>query len=95
MYLLTGRSPEGYRWQDDGTEYDATHLIEHLGSAQGAVNVREAVTYLLRVNLGTEPHAARVETLVSFVDSRGGRMDNNMIIAVLSLITAMPEYQLC
>ena len=61
----------------------------------GSINVRHAVTYLLRINLAGPPHPKRVESLVSFVESRGGRLDNAMLIALLSLITAMPEYQLC
>lgn len=95
VYLLTGRRPDTMPWQDDGSRYDAAHLVEHLQSPRGAISVRDAVTYLLRLNLGAEPHAERVETLVGFVNDRGGRLDNTMLVALLSLITALPEYQLC
>ncbi len=95
VYLLTGRRPDRYPWQDDGTRYDATHLLEHLREPNGAVSVQDAVSYLLRINLAGEPHPQRVASLVAFVESRGGRLDNPMLIALLSLITAMPEYQLC
>ena len=40
------------------------------------------------------PHPQRVDRLVEFVEARGGRMDNAMLVALLALITAMPEYQL-
>jgi hypothetical protein len=36
-----------------------------------------------------------VQTLTAFVKQRGGRVDNDVLIALLSLIAAMPEYQLC
>jgi uncharacterized protein (DUF1800 family) len=93
--LLTGRRAQGYAWEADGTPYDAMHLVEHLRGESGAVDANNAVSYLLRFVLGREPHEARVSTLVAFVKANGGRIDNNMLIALLSLITAMPEYQLC
>ncbi len=95
IYLLTGRRPDAYAWQTDGSVYDAMHLIEHLRTPPDPIDVRDAVTYLLRFNLGTEAQPERVESLVRFVNARGGRLDNSMLIAVLALITAMPEYQLC
>ena len=96
IYLLTGRRPDAYEWQADGSSYDARHLIEHLTeTADGKPSTEDVVNYLLRFNLGTEPHASRVDTLVQFVNSHGGTIDNDMLIALLSLIAAMPEYQLC
>ena len=95
IYLLTGQRPEAYPWEADGSVYDATHLVEHLKDGEGNVNARDAVGYLLRFCLGAEPHPQRVETLVEFVNAHGGTIDNEMLIALLSLITAMPEYQLC
>lgn len=99
IYLLTGRRPDAYEWQADGSQFNASHLIDHLSDSatgsEGLPSVRDVITYLLRFNLGTEPHASRIDTLVDFVNAHGGRMDNDMLIAVLSLIAAMPEYQLC
>ena len=95
VYLLTGKRPEAYDWQTDGRAYDASHMVDHLRSADGQIDVEEAVTYLLRFNLGGEPHRDRVRTIVEHVQRRGGRFDNATIIDVLALITAMPEYQLC
>jgi len=95
IYLLTGRRPDAYPWDADGSAYDATHLIEHL-TADGSPNPRDAIVYLLRFNLGHEPHAKRVDTLLEFVENNGGgRLNNNVLVGLLSLITAMPEYQLC
>ncbi len=95
VYLLTGRRPDTYAWEAEGSIYDATHLIEHLRAPDGTIDLPDAVTYLLRFNLGPDPHPQRIEALVKFAKDHGGRLDNNMLIALLSLITAMPEYQLC
>ena len=99
IYLLTGRKPAGYAWQRDGGAYDATHLVDHLRHEGTKIPAEDAARYLLRFNFGTEPREERVRTLVSFIENHGGLgLDdrlNDKIIGVLSLITAMPEYQLC
>jgi uncharacterized protein (DUF1800 family) len=94
VYVLTGRRPDMYPWDEDATTYDLTHLIDHLRSTRGEVDAREAVAYLLRINLAAEPQPQRIDSLAQFVESRGGRLDNTMLIALMCLITAMPEYQL-
>jgi uncharacterized protein (DUF1800 family) len=96
IYLLTGRRPDAYEWQADGREYDPTHLIDHMTEAgDGEATPEQVVRYLLRFTLGTQPHPERVQTLVKFVNENGGTIDKPMLIALLSLIAAMPEYQLC
>ena len=95
VYMLTGRRAGGRRKRDHPAPYDPAYLIEHLRDPGGSINVRDAVTYLLRINLAAGPHTERVDSLVEFVEARGGWMDGPMIVALLSLITAMPEYQLC
>ncbi len=96
IYLLTGRRPDGYEWDADGAPFDATHLVQEIPqSGDGKPNTQEIVTYLLRFTLGTDPHADRVDTLVDYVERHGGVIDNAMITSLLSLIAAMPEYQLC
>jgi hypothetical protein len=71
------------------------HMIEHLADEEGRYDPRPVVTYLLRFNLGREPHPERVQALLDFVAGHGGRIDNRTVIGLLALITAMPEYQLC
>jgi uncharacterized protein (DUF1800 family) len=100
IYLLTGRRPDSYEWESDGREFDPMHLIEHMQADAGAggdgeVVPADVVAYLLRFNLGTQPHEERVKTLVAFVNANGGKIDRPMLIGLLSLIAAMPEYQLC
>ena len=56
---------------------------------------KEAVVYLLRFALGAEPRPERVAQLLKFLESRGDRIDNDRLLALLALISAMPEYQLC
>ena len=41
------------------------------------------------------PRAAQVTTLVEFVEQHGGRPTPQVLIGVLALIAAIPEYQLC
>ncbi len=95
VYLLTGRRPDAYPWEKDGSNYDAMHLIEHLRDETGAIDVEQAVVYLLRFTLGREPHRTRVDELKNFVKTHGNEINNTLLVALLSLITAMPEYQLC
>jgi uncharacterized protein (DUF1800 family) len=96
IYLLTGRRPDAYEWQADGRDYDPTHLVDHLTEQPaGEADVQHIIKYLLRFALGTQPHEERVQTLVKFVNDNGGVIDKPMLVALLSLIAAMPEYQLC
>ena len=94
VYMLTGRRLKRNPGTADGAAYDATHLVEHLREPDGSLDVRNAVTYLLGISLAGSVHPQRVDRLVEFVEARGGRMDNAMLVALLALITAMPEYQL-
>lgn len=96
IYLLTGRRPDAYEWDADGTRFDAQHLIDAMKEgSEGELMRRELVTRLLRFTLGADPSPDRVETLLTYIKDNGGEIDNDMLIALLSLIAAMPEYQLC
>lgn len=96
VYLLTGRRPDIYDWQLDSTRFDPGHLLAHLEpDARGRVAPEEALPYLCRFLLGTEPHPSRLESLRAFTDRHGGRIDGDRLTGVLCLITSMPEYQLC
>jgi uncharacterized protein (DUF1800 family) len=95
VYLLTGHRPDAYAWQMVGEPADLTHLVAHLADEDGAHDSAAAVRYLLRFSHGRGPTDARVEQLVAFVGEQGSELDEHMLIALMSLITAMPEYQLC
>jgi hypothetical protein len=96
VYLLTGggrrtRGGEG----DEGGVADLTSLVEHVRNADGHLDVEPTVRELLRINLAVPPHEQRVQTLVAFVREHGGKIDNRMLVGLMTLITAMPEYQVC
>ena len=95
VYLLTGKRPNVYDWQQSSDRYDAMHLVSHLDAGDGRIETSDAVGYLLRFCFGTQPDPERVATLSEFVESHGGSITNDMVIALLALITSMPEYQLC
>jgi hypothetical protein len=94
VYLLTGRRPNVYEWQVSSEPFDATHLVSHLKNADGEVPAADVVPYLLRFAFGAEPEQERIDTLNAFVAQHDGRVNNDMLVALLSLTTAMPEYQL-
>ena len=95
VYLLTGRKPDMYEWQASDIPFDATHLVDHLRQPDGSVDMASGIEYLLRFNLAQSPSSLRLQQVMAFAKSRGERLDNDRIIAVLALTTAMPEYQLC
>ncbi|MDG1899680.1 MAG: hypothetical protein P8I74_07420, partial [Phycisphaerales bacterium] len=71
------------------------HLVEHLQGISGRDTVRDGVTYLLRFAHSTPPDEDRIRQWTTYVNERGGRLDNATIMNLLALITAAPEYQLC
>ena len=95
VYLLTGQRPGVYPWQIDQSQYDAAPLLDHFDKPLGDIDASEAVKYLVWFNLGRKPHERRIAALMSHVQSRGGRLNEKILIELLALITAMPEYQLC
>lgn len=95
VYLLTGRKPDMYEWQASDIPFDATHLVDHLRKPDGTVDMASGIEYLMQFNLAQSPSPIRLQQVLGFAKSRGERLDNDRIIAVLALTTAMPEYQLC
>jgi hypothetical protein len=64
-------------------------------SLADAATRRELIVRLTKFNLGREPHEDRVSELMSYVESNNNKLNNEVVIGLLALITAMPEYQLC
>ncbi len=95
VYLLTGHRPEQYDWLAASDDFDAMHLVAGLQRTDTPLDPKETVVYLLRFALGAEPRPERVTQLLKFLEGRGNRVDNDRILALLALISAMPEYQLC
>ncbi len=95
-YMLTGRMPVGTDRNAREERYDGEALLASLLAADPAAkgDPKRVVEYLLRFTTGRSPTGARDE-LEAFVASHGGRVSGDILTALLLLITAMPEYQLC
>lgn len=95
-YMLTGKKPQGYDATADSQKYDPSPLLSELvesdlSAGQDAAKVTD---YLLRLTLGRAPESARAQ-IESFMKPFEGRIDRDVLVGALLLITAMPEYQLC
>jgi uncharacterized protein (DUF1800 family) len=95
-FLLTGKKPKGYDALADQEKYDPRPLLASLASADpGAeTDVQKVTDYLLRFTLGRAPEDARA-LLTDFATRLGSGVTRDLVIGMLLLITAMPEYQLC
>ncbi|RMH13156.1 MAG: DUF1800 domain-containing protein [Planctomycetota bacterium] len=95
-FLLTGKKPVGYDSMADKQVYESEKLLSWLAETDpsAARDPQRVVDFLLRLTLGTAPPTARA-TLEEFVHDHGGALGRDMITALLLIITAMPEYQLC
>ena len=96
-FLLTGRTPSGYRRPARIDRYDPTSLLGDLGETDPGADrdPEKVVRYLLRFALGGDPDPRKVRSLVEFLGGHAGRLTPDAVAGVLALITAMPEYQLC
>ena len=90
-YLVTGRPPFGHGWSREKINYDATKLIARLAQPRPA----EVVAHLAQLLLGAAATGHRREQLEKFLADHRNRITNDSVIALVCLITAMPEYQLC
>ncbi|MFM8698770.1 MAG: DUF1800 domain-containing protein, partial [Phycisphaerales bacterium] len=89
IYLLTGRRPDIYDWENDGARFDADAL------ATGAATPEALVDRLLAVTLASPAHPARREELVRFAAAQTSpAARTERALSTLALITALPEYQL-
>lgn len=95
--LLVGDGP-------DAGPYAAEKLIDHLQADRGRESRGDGpdgdvvIDYLLRFCLGTEPHPDRRTEIRGFIerlDRGSGTIDRDRLVAILALVTALPEYQLC
>ncbi|HZW10303.1 MAG TPA: DUF1800 domain-containing protein [Phycisphaerales bacterium] len=94
-YLITGKTPRGYDSRADRERYDPSAVVGRLAGADPAAakDPDRVIDYLLRFALGQAPEHARAP-LQGFVAANGGGIGDDMVIGILLLITAMPEYQL-
>jgi len=90
VYLLTGKLPYGDGWSKDRVDYDPLFMIADLKDR----STNAVVTHLLATLIGKPIAAERRQALVDFVDSRDVGITRDSMLALLLLITALPEYQL-
>lgn len=94
IHLLTGRRLAGFSPSGARSRYDALKLLASVPKADGRYDVPVVAQYLLRMAFGKEASTERARTLVDYANEKGGRITNEIVIGMLSLITAMPEFQL-
>ncbi|MFG0331604.1 MAG: DUF1800 family protein [Phycisphaerales bacterium] len=95
-HLLTGQMPSGFSASGGRLDLDAMSLLTHLErDDRGEYDIDQAVRYLVKLSFGRDIEESRMTELMQFTKSHGGRMSNDLVVALLCLMTAMPEYQLC
>ena len=91
LYLLTGLKPDGYGWEADQSPFNALSLVE---DPEG--EPRDIAKQLMSTVLSIEqPNKDRVSSLTNFLTTQNNQINNQTVTGMLTLITAMPEYQLC
>ena len=91
LYLLTGQRPDSKAWEADGKPFDAMALVQGHTSKS-----KNTITYLLSslLNMDT-PSRDRISSLEDYMKTQQNVINNETVTGLLTLITAMPEYQLC
>ncbi len=89
-YLITGKLAGSRQWSAAGIGYDPQPLLENLPVASGEAVVDYLSGMMLTVPLAPERRGA----LLDFIRKRK-KITSHTLIAVLLLITTVPEYQLC
>jgi uncharacterized protein (DUF1800 family) len=92
-FLLTGKRPRGYDALAATERYDPLHLIREI--ADTTTNHDRIIEELLRFTLGRIPPDAAAQLKNYLVANEVRTLTTEHAIALLLLITAMPEYQLC
>ena len=91
LYLITGQRPDGRAWEADSSQFNAMQVLEKEKS-----DPKRVVKELLINHLGVDtPDSSRVSTLLDYLKTQHNEIDNHSVKGLLTLISAMPEYQLC
>jgi hypothetical protein len=89
-YLIAGKLPYNDQWNREGVSYDPSFLVEGVEKKPEAM-VDRVVSVLLAGDIPVERRAE----LMKFMKERRDATSADALIALLLLVTAMPEYQLC
>jgi uncharacterized protein (DUF1800 family) len=90
-YLITGKDPRKTKWSRKQTGYDPMHLLAGIEGREPVAVVDHIVGFML----GDHTPNERRDPLYRFMQDRSKGVTTDSLIALLTLITAMPEYQLC
>ena len=90
-YLITGKLPFEAEWNKDEMEYDPMFLLK----AAPSQTPEGIVDHLMATLIGPNPVPVRREKLIGFLKERKTGMTQDVMTAMLLLVTACPEYQLC
>ncbi len=90
-YLITGKDPRRKKWSRKQAGYDPMPLLAGVDSREPKPVVDHVVGFML----GDHTPPARREPLYRFMQQRSKGVTADSMIALLTLITATPEYQLC
>ncbi len=90
-YLVTGKDPRKKKWNRKQAGYDPMHLLADIDSREP----KPVVDHLVDFMLGEHTPAPRREPLYKFMQDRSKGVTPDSMIALLTLVAAMPEYQLC
>ncbi len=95
VYQITGKMPYQDQWNRSELGYDPMDLIATLPNRDNP-SPEMVVDHLMAALLaGEQIRRARRAQLLEFMHSRTGPVNADRIVALLLLITALPEYQLC
>jgi uncharacterized protein (DUF1800 family) len=90
LFLITGQRPDGYAWDADSSKYNAINLL-----GGRTKSPKQAVSYLLTsVLCNPNYQREREDSLLDYLKTQHNVIDNRTVTGLLTLITAMPEYQL-
>jgi hypothetical protein len=90
-YLIAGKVPGDGSWNASKVEYDPGFLIADLPGK----SPEKVVDRLVNLLIGTHAAAERRGELTKFLAARRGGVTGDALLATLTLVAAMPEYQLC
>ena len=90
-YLIAGKDPRRKKWKRSQIGYDPTKLLAGLDSREP----KAVVDYVVAFMLGEHTPAQRREPLYRFMQARKKGVTLDSMVGLLTLVAAMPEYQLC
>ena len=90
-YLITGKRTGDRAWRRNQVAYDPMSLVEGLPTR----SPETVVDHLLTTLIARPVPSPQRDELVALIKQRRGIVTTDTVIALLLLITAMPEYQLC